>query len=77
MLGCENCMNYPVCTNEDKGTRCEAYEPDKKICCICGGKFVGWGNNPYPVKEDGECCDLCNSMYVIPARLRALKEREV
>ena len=43
-------------------------------CCICNRKFTGWGNNPYPVKPDGRCCDSCNSMYVIPARIFGLKK---
>ena len=42
---------------------------NEKKCCICGIKFVGWGNNPWPVKDDGECCDVCNNTKVIPARL--------
>lgn len=40
-----------------------------KKCCICGGYFMGWGNNPAPVKQRGECCSSCNSFIVIPARL--------
>ena len=40
-----------------------------KTCCICGKKFDGWGNNPEPVKSDGECCDDCNMNYVLAARL--------
>lgn len=41
------------------------------VCCICGQKFMGWGNNPWPVvdNEDARCCDDCNSGTVIPARL--------
>ena len=42
-----------------------------KTCCICGKKFEGWGNNPYPVKDSGECCDECNWDKVIPARLNS------
>lgn len=44
------------------------------VCCICGKAFTGWGNNPYPVvkDEDARCCDDCNAMYVIPARIEAL-----
>ena len=38
-------------------------------CCICGKEVDGWGNNPWPVKEDGECCDDCNNNEVIPARI--------
>lgn len=51
---------------------------DKHVCCICGKEFEGWGNNPYPVvkEEDARCCDDCNAMYVIPARLEALAERD-
>ena len=43
-------------------------------CSICGGFFYGWGNNPYPVTkgEDDKCCDNCNDMYVIPARIEEL-----
>lgn len=44
-------------------------EKEKKVCCICGKEFKGWGNNPWPVKEDGECCNSCNSQKVIPARI--------
>lgn len=45
-------------------------------CCICGGEIenkFGWdrGNNALPIK-DGRCCDTCNDMEVIPARLKAL-----
>lgn len=45
-----------------------------KLCCLCCTPIVGYGNNPYPVeKEEGvKCCDACNAMYVIPARLRQL-----
>ena len=47
---------------------------DKYVCCICGKEFEGWGNNPYPVvkDEDARCCDDCNAMCVIPARIEAL-----
>lgn len=47
-----------------------------KKCCICGHKFEGWGNNPYPVKEEGECCDKCNSLYVVPERIRRMYSKE-
>ena len=48
---------------------------EKHICCICNEEFIGFGNNPWPLKEDGLCCDECN-MKVIEARLKNLKERE-
>ena len=44
-------------------------DADTKTCCICGKEFKGWGNNPYPVKMEGVCCDECNLKAVIPARL--------
>lgn len=56
-----------------------AIQPDKdtveviKTCCICGKEFAGYGNNPDPVKSEGQCCDECNMSVVIPARLKLLK----
>ena len=44
----------------------------RKTCCLCGGEFGGYGNNPAPLKESGECCDRCNAEKVIPARLETL-----
>lgn len=44
----------------------------KKRCCICGCEFTGWGNNPWPVKEKGECCKHCDDTVVIPERLRRM-----
>lgn len=38
-------------------------------CCLCGAVHEGYGNNPYPLKEDGECCPDCN-MKVISERLK-------
>ena len=37
-------------------------------CCICGKYFEGYGNNPWPVKEKGRCCDDCD-MIVIRRRI--------
>ena len=51
-------------------------DAERKKCCICGKEFEGWGNNPWPVKEDGECCDECNYMEVIPARINQLSNKE-
>lgn len=47
-----------------------AYEANEvHVCDICGGQYVGFGNNAWPVKY-GRCCDKCNSEKVIPARLK-------
>lgn len=44
------------------------YPYQKQKCCVCGQTFVGYGNNPAPIRHDGRCCDLCNEHKVIPAR---------
>ena len=41
-------------------------------CCICGEDCEGYGNNPDPVRHEGECCDACNKKFVIPARLELM-----
>ena len=43
----------------------------KNTCCLCGGEFEGYGNDPAPLKDLGECCGRCNAEKVIPARLEA------
>jgi len=43
-------------------------KPDKTKCILCGDLFVGYGNNPAPVKDEGHCCDRCNWQVVIPKR---------
>lgn len=49
-------------------------EEDKKVCCICGKTFYGYGNNPWPLNkdEDARCCDECNNK-VIAARIAGLR----
>jgi hypothetical protein len=44
-------------------------------CCLCGRMFIGYGNNPWPLKGD-RCCDGCNDSKVIPARISNMKGRE-
>ena len=46
-------------------------------CCLCHAYFTGYGNDPFPVKSKGRCCDLCNFTKVIPARINAIKGQEV
>ena len=41
----------------------------EKHCCICGKVFTGWGNDPWPLEYEGECCAECNWTKVLPARL--------
>ena len=46
---------------------------DEHKCCICGEPIEGHGNNPFPVKAEGDCCDKCNAEVVIPARIEKMK----
>ena len=49
-----------------------------KTCGLCGDEFTGFGNNPAPLEVpknkgyDEQCCDICNTTKVIPARLNQL-----
>lgn len=54
---------------------------DKKVeartvtCCFCGRVIPYWvSNNPAPLNKDPDarCCDMCNDLKVIPARLERL-----
>jgi hypothetical protein len=41
-------------------------------CVICRHEFIGFGHNAEPVKH-GRCCNVCNDLHVIPARIRAMR----
>lgn len=50
------------------------------ICCICKQEIKdGYGHNPAPIPtewKEQRCCDICNELLVIPARLElAMKEK--
>ena len=47
-----------------------------RTCCLCG-KDLGYefGNNPYPLKTKGDCCNHCNITKVIPARIEQASKR--
>ena len=47
----------------------EEAEARKELCSICHKPIEGWGNNAWPVVNDGRCCDHCNWSVVLPARL--------
>jgi len=45
----------------------------KPTCCLCGNLCdCPYGHNPYPLAEDGKCCNSCNASKVIPARMKGL-----
>lgn len=43
-------------------------------CVICGKSISGFGNDPWPIKMEGECCKECNMDVVLPARILMLKK---
>ena len=51
-------------------------------CCLCGNASIGWGenqqhgNNPGPLKDEGQCCDHCNATKIIPARIKKMREEQ-
>ena len=47
---------------------------DKEICVLCGKHINGHGNNPFPLANEGKCCDECNKTKVIPARIKAIED---
>jgi hypothetical protein len=51
-------------------------ESKVNICCLCGEPYTGYGNDPWPVKDEGRCCNGCNTSLVIPERLKRYKQGE-
>ena len=49
---------------------------EEQVCCICGKKFSGKGNDPWPLKEEGRCCDECNK-EVIEAKKQYLEIEKI
>ena len=65
-------VSEPVAKDEEPPVAEELKDEHK--CCICGEPIEGYGNNPFPVKTEGDCCDKCNAEVVIPARIEKMKE---
>src|SRR2546430_16150153 len=51
-------------------------EESNKQCSICFRRYTEFGHPAEPVKS-GRCCNACNDLVVIPARLRAMREATV
>lgn len=45
-------------------------------CAICGSVIQRHGNDPWPIRVDGVCCDACNMAIVVPARRKMAREAE-
>ncbi len=48
---------------------------DVKVCSICNGAIVGFGNIAEPIRA-GRCCDRCYWETVVPERVRRMLERD-
>ena len=44
-------------------------------CSICNQPYTNFGNNAAPF--EGRCCDTCNDIYVVPARIAQLHHEDV
>src|SRR2546423_11325321 len=51
-------------------------EESNKQCSICFRRYTEFGHPAVPVSS-GRCCNVCNDLVVIPARLRAAREATV
>ena len=49
----------------------------ENTCCFCRETFRGYGNNPWPVLEEGKACDTCSRRIVCTARLQAMRDRAI
>ncbi len=72
----ENAEIQNISVIHDPETGEEVDGKDIWRCVICDDYFTGWGNNPDPVKNYGECCNTCNTMKVIPIRLGQIINNE-
>lgn len=46
----------------------------ENACCFCLEDFGLHGNDPWPLQEEGRCCDVCNRNLVIKARIQKYLE---
>ena len=70
-------MKKPFFKKEDLDKEYFEVSVPVKTCSICKKKFVGFGNNPAPVKNlsiDGLCCNECDKTIVIPRRWREVNK---
>jgi hypothetical protein len=51
-------------------------EESNRQCSICFRRYTEFGHPAVPVSS-GRCCNVCNDLVVIPARLRAAREATV
>lgn len=73
---CKACVYVNACGTSGRTMPCEGRKTlnECERCVICGQPIVGMGNNPWPIKDEGSCCSVCNFTHVVPARLAKLAE---
>lgn len=47
-----------------------------EICVLCGQPIIGYGNNPWPLAEEGRCCDECNELVIMARIGNLIKKKE-
>ena len=66
-----NNRNFAFVTGSEEGS--EQWGDEVWKCVLCKEHFTGYGNNPDPLAMGkGECCDVCNTNQVIPARIKMM-----
>jgi len=48
---------------------------EKTNCVLCDEQIKGYGHNPYPLADEGKCCDSCNADVVSERIERAFMAR--
>jgi hypothetical protein len=41
----------------------------KRNCILCGKTFTEYPNSPWPLSDEGECCNECDNTLVTPERM--------
>lgn len=53
-----------------------AKETRLRPCVLCTFEYEGFGHNPAPLSLEGRCCDVCNDIFVIPERIRIMRDQQ-
>lgn len=49
---------------------------EKGICVLCGKEYDDYGNNPWPLADEGRCCHDCNELVIEARVMRKRQEKE-
>ena len=59
----------------NKKNKTEPNLEKNRFCSICREEFEGFGNNAEPI-NNGICCNDCNALVVIPARIKMMTNKK-